>query len=168
MNDDAHPAPLPPSRLAGFSHITLTTPNLKRLVRFYETVFGATAEARPSSPPWKAVLQLASGTTIRVFEVPPGSGRQPDDLPLDAGSINHFGLAARDADAFLEIRALLIAGNHADEVVYEGPHGYSIYAVDPDGLFIEVTLARPAGWAPPFPTTAFAASPASPGEATTD
>lgn len=131
------------------------TPNLERLVRFYETVFGATVHRRAESHPWKCTIEIAPGTTIRVFEVPAGSGRQPEDLALDQGSINHFALAARDPAAFMEIRALLIAGTHADEVVHEGPHGFSVYATDPDGLFIEVTLAKPVAWMPPFRTTAF-------------
>lgn len=152
-----HVSPLSPprSRLAGFSHIALMTPNLERLVRFYETIFGAVTHRRTESHPWRCTIEIAPGTTIRVFEVPAGSARRPDDLALDQGSINHFALAARDPAAFMEIRALLIAGNHADEAVYEGPHGYSVYAVDPDGLFIEVTLAKPVEWTPPFRTTAF-------------
>jgi catechol 2,3-dioxygenase-like lactoylglutathione lyase family enzyme len=155
MDDDLASPPSPRSRLAGISHLVLTTSDLDRLVRFYETVFGASVVYRAARRPWKCTIEIAPGAIIRMFEVPAGSARQPDDLPLDAGSISHFALAARGKEAFLEIRALLIAGGHADESVFEGPNGFSLYALDPDGLFIEVTLERPPGWTPPFKTTAF-------------
>jgi catechol 2,3-dioxygenase-like lactoylglutathione lyase family enzyme len=155
MNDDVLPAAPPRSRLAGVNHIAIMTPDLERLIRFYERVFGATPGVPSDNQPWKCSLEIAPGTVFHLFEVPAAIARQPDDLPFDQGSINHFALEARDAEAFLQIRALLIAGSHADESVFESPGTFSLFAVDPDGLFIEVTLVRPSDWTPPFKTTAF-------------
>lgn len=152
MNDDVHPSR---TRVARIGHIALMTPNLARLTQFYVDIFGGAVVSSTGSPPWKCILQLAPGTVLHLYEVPAESARRHDDLPFDAGSINHFALEARNPEEFLRIRERLIAGGYTDASVVAAPYGYSINVLDPDGLYLEVTLERQAGWDPPFRTTAF-------------
>ena len=156
MNDDVHPGR---TRVARIGHIALMTPNLARLTQFYVDVFGATLCSSTGDPPWKCTLQIAPGTVLHVYEVPSESARRHDDLPFDVGSINHFALEVESPEAFLEIRERLIAGGYTDASVVAAPYGYSLNVLDPDGLYLEVTLERPDNWEPPFRTTAFSPLP---------
>lgn len=141
--------------MARISHIALMTPDLARLTAFYVEVFGGDIVSSTGNPPWKCILQLAHGTALHLYEVPAESARQHDDLPFDVGSINHFALEAQGPDEFLGIRERLIAGGYTDASVMAAPYGYSLNVLDPDGLYLEVTLERPPDWNPPFRTTAF-------------
>lgn len=152
MNDDVHPSL---SRVARISHIALMTPNLARLTTFYVEIFGGAVVSSTGNPPWKCTLQLAPGTVLHLYEVPAESARRHDDLPFDVGSINHFALEILGPEEFLNIRERLIAGGYTDASVVAAPYGYSLNVLDPDGLYLEVTLERPPGWEPPFRTTAF-------------
>jgi catechol 2,3-dioxygenase-like lactoylglutathione lyase family enzyme len=152
MNNDVHSSR---TLLARISHIALITPNLARLARFYVEIFGGSVVSSTGNPPWKCTLQLAPGTILHLYEVPPESARQHDDLPFDVGSINHFALEAGGPEDFLSIRERLIAGGYTDTSVMAAPYGYSLNVLDPDGLYLEITLEAPPGWNPPFRTTAF-------------
>ncbi len=128
---------------------------LDRLADFYVTTFGAQILARSEGTPRKCFLRLTSATSLHLFEVGPERARQADDKALDPGSINHFALEARDPAEFARIRASLIRAGRADETVYDAPDLYTIFATDPDGLFIEVILRKVSGWDPPFATKPF-------------
>ena len=39
--------------------------------------------------------------------------------------------------------------------MYDAPDLYTIFATDPDGMFIELTLRKVTGWDPPFATKPF-------------
>lgn len=156
MNDDVHPSR---TRVARIGHIALMTPNLSRLTQFYVEIFGGAVVSSTGIPPWKCTIQIAPGTVLHLYEVPAETARRHDDLPFDVGSINHFALEAEDAEDFLAIRERLIAGGYTDASVMAAPYGYSLNALDPDGLYLEVTLERPEGWDPPFRTTAFSPLP---------
>lgn len=155
MNDAVHTTPPVGPLLARIGHLALMTPDLARLTDFYVTIFGAAVTESTGNPAWKCIIDIAPGTALHLYEVPVSSARRHDDLQFDAGSINHFALEAASPNAFLAIRAGLMAGGYADEAVVAAPHGYSLNAVDPDGLYLEVTLARVEDWEPPFRTTAF-------------
>jgi catechol 2,3-dioxygenase-like lactoylglutathione lyase family enzyme len=156
MNDDVHPSR---TRVARISHVALMTPNLARLTAFYADVFGGTVISSTGRPPWKCTIEIAPGTVLHLYEVPPDSARLHDDLPFDSGSINHFALEAGSPEDFLEIRERLIAGGYTDRSVMAAPYGYSLNVIDPDGLYLEITLERRPGWEPPFRTTAFSPLP---------
>ncbi|MFT4039564.1 MAG: VOC family protein [Thermomicrobiales bacterium] len=157
MNDAVRPAaPL----LANVSHIALVTPDLARLSTFYVDIFGGAVASSTGRPAWKCTIQLTASTALHLYEVPAEHARTRGDLPYDEGSINHFALEAASPEAFLTIRERLMAGGYTDSAVMAAPYGYSINAVDPDGLYIEITLARPPGWEPPFHVTAFMPLPA--------
>lgn len=152
MNDEVHCSP---THVARIGHIALMTPDLARLTQFYVEIFGGEVASSTGNPPWKCTLQLSRGTTLHLYEVPAESARRHDDLPFDVGSINHFALEAESPQAFMAIRERLITGGYTDSAVMAAPYGYSLNVIDPDGLYLEVTLDRPEDWEPPFRTTAF-------------
>lgn len=156
MNDDVHPSR---TRVARIGHIALMTPDLERLTTFYVEVFGGKVISSTGHPPWKCILQIAPGAVLHLYEVPAESARRHDDLPYDVGSINHFALEAQDPEDFLRIRERLMAGGYTDAAVVAAPYGYSMNVLDPDGLYLEVTLEQPVGWEPPFRTAAFSPLP---------
>ena len=81
--------------------------------------------------------------------------RRAGDHAFDPGSINHFALEARDPGEFVRIRASLIQAGRTDETVYDATDLYTVFATDPDGLFIELILRKVTGWDPPFATKPF-------------
>jgi hypothetical protein len=116
---------------------------------------GAQILARSEGTPRKCLLRLTPATSLHLFEVGPERARRADDKAFDPGSINHFAIEARDPGEFVRIRASLIQAGRTDETVYDAPDLYTIFATDPDGLFIELTLRKVAGWDPPFATEPF-------------
>jgi catechol 2,3-dioxygenase-like lactoylglutathione lyase family enzyme len=143
------------SSISAINHIALMTGDLDRLADFYETVFGAQILARSQGSPRKCFIRLTPATSLHVFEVAPERARRPEDDRFDPGSINHFALEARDPETFISTRARLIQAGRAEEPVYEAPGRYTIFASDPDGLFIELTLPKTSDWSPPFATEPF-------------
>jgi catechol 2,3-dioxygenase-like lactoylglutathione lyase family enzyme len=141
--------------ISAVSHIALMTGDIDRLVDFYVEAFGAAIIARSEGSPRKCVLQLATATSLHLFEVPSERARQPGDDRFDPGSINHFALEARDPGTFARTHARLVQLGRTDDTVYEAPDLYTVFATDPDGLFVELTLRKAEGWDPPFETTPF-------------
>ena len=160
------------SAVSGVNHLALTSGDIDRLADFYVGVFGAEVLARSEGVPRKCVIRLAPGTSLHVFEVGFDEARKPDDEPFDRGSINHFALEARDPQTFAEVRARLVAAGRSDGGVYEQEGLYTLFATDPDGLFVEWTVRKVEGWRPPFATSPFvglgqpASAAADPGSAT--
>jgi catechol 2,3-dioxygenase-like lactoylglutathione lyase family enzyme len=143
------------SAVSGINHLALTSGDIDRLADFYVGVFGAEVLARSEGAPRKCVIGLAPGTNLHVFEVGPDQARTPDDPPFDRGSISHFALEARDPERFVEVRERLVAAGRSDGAVYEQQGLYTLFATDPDGLFVEWVVPKVAGWQPPFATSPF-------------
>ena len=142
------------SPVSAVNHIALMTAGLDRAVDFYQRVFGAEVLARAEGQPRKCFLKLTQDTNLHMFERPQAAARPTDD-PFDEGSINHFALQARHPEAFIAIRAKLIADGRATEAVYDAPGLYTMLATDPDGLLIEVLVPKQPAWTPPFATEPF-------------
>lgn len=143
------------SPVSAVNHIALMTGDLDRLAGFYVTVFGAEVLARSEGSPRKCFVRLTPATGLHLFEVPADRARKPADDAYDPGSINHFALESPDPGTFLSTRARLIAAGRADETVYDAPGLYTVFATDPDGLFIELILRKTGDWTPPFATEPF-------------
>ena len=145
-----------PSSVSGVNHVALMTGDVDRLTAFYEAIVGCTVLARSDGVPRKCVLRLAPHTNLHLFEVGPERARQPSDEPFDPGSINHFALEARDPDTFVEVRARLMAAGRSDGTVYDQVNQYTLFATDPDGLFVEWVGRKTDDWRPPFDAKPFA------------
>ena len=144
-----------PTPVSGVHHVALASGDIDRLAAFYETVFGAEIVARSDGVPRKCIIRLADRTNLHLFEVGPDRARQPGDDPFDPGSISHVALEARDGDAFVAVRARLVAADRSDGAVHEAADLYTMFATDPDGLFVEWVVRKIDGWSPPFRTSPF-------------
>jgi catechol 2,3-dioxygenase-like lactoylglutathione lyase family enzyme len=144
--------------ISGVNHIALVSGDIDRLADFYESVFGAEIVARSDGVPRKCVIRVTHRTHFHLFEVGPERASKPGDDAFDPGSINHFALEARDGDAFVEVRARLMAADRSDGSVHEVADLYTTVATDPDGLFIEWVVRKVDGWSPPFPPRRSSAS----------
>ena len=91
---------------------------------------------------------------LHVFEHPGDApGGVPDDaaaMPLRRGRVDHIAVLAEDAAEFVAVRDRLVArGASTGEVIDFGPV-VSLFATDPDGTMVEVSLPHTTGWDPPF------------------
>lgn len=144
-----------PVAVSALNHVALMTGDIDRLASFYERVFGAEILVRTDGVPRKCFIRLAAQTNLHVFEVGPERARRPDDQPFDPGSINHFALEAADPETFVAVRERLIAAGRTDGTVRDAPGIYTLFATDPDGLFIEWIVRKVEGWQPPFESEPF-------------
>ena len=125
----------------GFNHVATLTPDLDRLVRFYQDVFGAIItfemQATPDHPRM-IIIDLGGGAAINIFEA------SADEIIGDRrrqggrGAIDHYGLAV-DSLATLEATRdrLVAAGADIGEIQQLGAD-WSLFFRDPDGMELEV------------------------------
>lgn len=125
----------------GFNHVATLTPDLDRLVRFYQDVFGAVPtfemQATPDHPRM-IIIDLGGGAALNIFET------APDEIIGDRrrqggrGAIDHYGLAV-DSLATLEATRdrLVAAGADIGEIQKLGAD-WSLFFRDPDGMELEV------------------------------
>jgi catechol 2,3-dioxygenase-like lactoylglutathione lyase family enzyme len=113
----------------GVSHLELYVTDLDASVAWYESAVSLSPRAR--QPEQVVVLQPANGTFRLVLR--PGR-------PADAhGDFGHVALAVDS------LQALQAWTEHLDEIgvphkgIHEGPTGYTVDLVDPDGHDIELT-----------------------------
>lgn len=125
----------------GFNHVATLTPDLDRLVRFYEDVFGAVATFEmqaTSDHPRMIIIDLGGGASMNIFET------TADEIIGDRrrqggrGAIDHYGLAV-DSLATLEATRdrLVAAGADIGEIQQLGAE-WSLFFRDPDGMELEV------------------------------
>ena len=125
----------------GFNHVATLTPDLDRLVRFYQDVFGAIItfemQATPDHPRM-IIIDLGGGASMNIFEA------SADEIIGDRrrqggrGAIDHYGLAV-DSLATLEATRdrLAAAGADIGEIQQLGAD-WSLFFRDPDGMELEV------------------------------
>lgn len=125
----------------GFNHVATLTPDLDRLVRFYQDVFGAVVtfemDATPDHPRM-IIIDMGGGAAMNIFET------TADEIIGDRrrqggrGAIDHYGLAV-DSLATLEATRdrLVAAGAEIGEIQKLGSE-WSLFFRDPDGMELEV------------------------------
>jgi catechol 2,3-dioxygenase-like lactoylglutathione lyase family enzyme len=140
----------------GVNHIALVTRDLGRLSAFYADALGAEpAYERSESDRSAGLAFLRIGAVVlHIFERPGDSpGGVPDERagePFARGRVDHVAYEASDADEFSAIRdRLIVLGATTGEVVDFGVL-VSLFATDPDGAQVEISLPRPPDWHPPF------------------
>jgi len=128
----------------GFSHVATLTDDLDRLVDFYRRVFDAeTLFEAVDDGVAHAAIDVGGGIVLHAFHVPFVA---PDDRReiFQRGRIDHFGVTVPTVEALLEVRRRLQAeGDDAtDGSVRDFGPVYSLHAVDPDGVHLEVNLFK--------------------------
>lgn len=143
--------------MLGIAHVALVTRDFLRLRAFYTEVFGAQpayAGADDTARGGPGFLRLGD-LVLHVFEdagdAPGGISDDAAATPLRRGRVDHIALLAQDGEELVAVRELLVArGASNGEVVDFGPV-MSLFAADPDGTVIEVSLPQAGDWVAPFP-----------------
>jgi len=125
----------------GFNHVATLTPDLDRLVAFYEKVFGAAVtfemEARPNHPRM-TIIDLGGGAALNIFEVAPEDIIGERRRQGGRGAIDHYGLAVDSLETLERMKDRLVdAGADIGEIQRLGSE-WSLFFRDPDGMELEV------------------------------
>ena len=125
----------------GFNHVAILTPDLDRLVRFYEEAFGAEATFEMGAEdghPRMIILDLGLGACLNAFEVGPDEIIGERRRIGARGAIDHFALAVESL-AVMEIVASRIVAAHGEvgEIQRLGDE-WSLFFRDPDDMELEV------------------------------
>lgn len=128
--------------LLGINHLTLATPDLERLVRFYTGFFGArlTFERAATPPdPRVAVLDVGGDDHLMIVETPTASGTGPDPTGR-AG----WGLRVGTHGRLNEVRSQLRAAGWPTGEIETLPTQWTMTVSDPDGRPVDIRAHRPA------------------------
>lgn len=125
----------------GLNHVATGTPDLDRLVRFYEEAFEAKVVfemAAGDDHPRLAILDLGGGAALNAFEVPAESIIGDRRTQGGRGAIDHFALAVASRAVLDEMRERIVrAGGEVGEVQRLG-NEWSLFFRDVDGMELEV------------------------------
>ena len=125
----------------GFNHVATLTPDMDRLVAFYEAVFGAekTFEMDAAEDhPRMVILDLGGGAALNVFETTPEEIIGERRRQGGRGAIDHFALAVDSLAELERTRDRLVeAGADIGEIQRLGDE-WSLFFRDPDGMELEV------------------------------
>ncbi|HEX8103829.1 MAG TPA: VOC family protein [Solirubrobacteraceae bacterium] len=129
----------------GAHHVATLTADMDRLIRFYRDVFeGRVLLDLREDGLRHAFIDLGGGFVLHPFEVDEVDVPQGELPMFDRGRIDHVALTASSPDAFWTLRERIHRAGASDgEVVDLGPL-LSAGFTDPDGLWGEVCLDRPA------------------------
>lgn len=125
----------------GFNHVATITPDLDRLVDFYQRVFGAitTFEMQAQGDhPRMTIVDLGGGAAMNIFEAPADTIVGERRRQGGRGAIDHFGLAVDSLTTLEATRDRLVAaGADIGEIQRLGSE-WSLFFRDPDGMELEV------------------------------
>jgi catechol 2,3-dioxygenase-like lactoylglutathione lyase family enzyme len=125
----------------GVNHVATLTPDLDRLVRFYQQAFGAEATfemAAEEGHPRMIILDLGGGGFLNAFEVAEDEIIGERRTLGGRGAIDHFALAVASRDDLESVAGRLVsAGAEIGEIQRLG-NEWSLFFRDPDGMELEV------------------------------
>ena len=131
-------------QLAGIHHVATLTADLDRLIAFYERVFDARVLADMEEEGLRhAFIELGPATMLHPFQIPGADVPQGAQAIFERGRIDHFALNARDEDTFWALAERIAEAGAGDGVVTDLGAVLSVNYTDPDGVWGEVTLAKP-------------------------
>ena len=125
----------------GFNHVATLTPDLDRLVAFYEAAFGAEQifeMAAREDHPRMVILDLGGGGALNMFETASEEIIGERTRQGGRGAIDHFALAVGSLGELEQTRDRLVdAGADIGEIQRLGDE-WSLFFRDPDGMELEV------------------------------
>jgi catechol 2,3-dioxygenase-like lactoylglutathione lyase family enzyme len=129
--------------LDGIHHMAFITPDLDRLIAFYERVFEARVAIDLEEDGLRhAFIEVGPHTFLHPFQVP--GVPMPAARPMfERGRLDHFALHAASEEAFLELRRRVVAEGAGDGMVTDMGSLLSFGFTDPDGTSGEVAWTKP-------------------------
>ncbi len=127
-------------KATGFDHVATVTPDLDRIVAFYERVFTAQVTfAVPATDdhPRMVILDLG-GSALNIIEQPAETIVGDRTQPGSRGPIDHYGIGVATLSDLHAIREQLIAADADAGHVQRLGDTWSLFFRDPDGMELEV------------------------------
>jgi catechol 2,3-dioxygenase-like lactoylglutathione lyase family enzyme len=125
----------------GFNHVATMTPDLDRLVAFYQAAFGATVTfemEKREDHPRMVILDLGGGAALNAFEVDESDIIGERRRIGGRGAIDHFALAVDSRATLDKVRdTLQELGADIGEIQRLGDE-WSLFFRDCDGMELEV------------------------------
>lgn len=130
--------------LDGIHHVAILTSDTDRLIRFYESVFGAVVDDSTVDGSVRLTfLNLGPNTELSIFEIDDNHQAEHQTPMFERGRIDHLGVRAASIDALIQIRRRLIEHGATDGFITDFGPVLSLFFTDPDGLQAEVCVTNP-------------------------
>lgn len=127
--------------LYGINHLTLSTTDLDRLVRYYTELLGARLafeRAATAGDPRIAVIDVGSADHLMIVETESGTTAELDPLGR-AG----WGLRVGEYDSLVQVRERLLGAGWPAGEIETLPTQWTMTARDPDGRPVDIRAHRP-------------------------
>lgn len=128
------------ARTTGFDHVATVTPDLDRIVSFYERVFSAEVTFTMAATDGHArmVILDLGGSALNIIEQPAETIVGDRTRPGSRGPIDHYGIGVAALSDLGAIRERLIAAGTEVGHVQRLGDTWSMFFRDPDGMELEV------------------------------
>ncbi|MCM6778806.1 VOC family protein [Nocardia sp. CDC159] len=126
--------------LLGINHLTLSTPDLDRLVRYYTDLLGARLafeRAATSADPRIAVVDVGNADHLMIVEMTTDPATDLDPLGR-AG----WGLRLRTYEQLCEVRERILAAGWPAGPLETLPTQWTVTVRDPDGRPVDIRAHR--------------------------
>ncbi|TLF81133.1 VOC family protein [Nocardia cyriacigeorgica] len=127
--------------LYGINHLTLSTTDLDRLVRYYTELLGARLafeRAATAGDPRIAVIDVGSADHLMIVETESGTTAELDPLGR-AG----WGLRVGEYESLVQVRERLVGAGWPVGEIETLPTQWTMTARDPDGRPVDIRAHRP-------------------------
>ena len=130
--------------LGGFHHVGVLTPDLNRLLAFYQTVFDAEPVLDLIDKGVRSVLiDVGGGDFLHAFEVPEGQMPLRGKPKYQRGQLDHLALTAPTQEVFREVRRRAMDAGATDGRVHDFGPAWGLKFRDPDGMEGDLMWADP-------------------------
>jgi catechol 2,3-dioxygenase-like lactoylglutathione lyase family enzyme len=129
--------------LDGIHLVAFFTPDMDRLISFYEHVFEARVTLDLEEEGLRHVfIEVGPHTLLHPFQVP--GIEPPEEQPMfHRGHLDHFAFNAASEEVFREIRRRIVAEGAGDGTVTDMGSFLTVSFTDPDKGWHEVVWAKP-------------------------
>jgi catechol 2,3-dioxygenase-like lactoylglutathione lyase family enzyme len=130
-------------KLDGIHHVAFITPDMDRLISFYERIFEARVTLDLEEEELRHVfIEVGPSTLLHPFEVP--GIEVPGEQPMfHRGRLDHFAFNASSEEVFRDLRRRIVAEGAGDGTVTDMGSLLTVSFTDPDGAWHEVVWAKP-------------------------
>jgi len=125
----------------GINHVTTSTADLDRLVRFYSEMFGAEKAfggAETDEYARMAIVELGGTRYLKIVEDVAGSTGSATRTPTPHAATERFGLAVGSHSALRDLRERMMGAGAEVGEIERLPTQWVLHFTDPDGTPLQV------------------------------
>ncbi|MET0236686.1 MAG: VOC family protein [Kibdelosporangium sp.] len=126
----------------GINHVTTSTADLDRLVRFYAEMFDARKVfdgAATGDHARMAIVELGGTRYLKIVEDRAASAEPGTPAPIDPAATEQFGLAVESLPALRELRGRMVAAGAHVGAIERLPTQWILRFTDPDGTLLQIS-----------------------------